>query len=126
MLTWETLSRVVATQFIVRAMSTIRDATKEALESNVAYVKSLAEVRAISPEKDIGQLSERMKELSANSMCPCNRSSRRKCQIISNQFTTTAQQTGRDDGRLEGVEGRNGGRRAGGGDRCRCLECFRL
>ena len=63
-LTWETLSRVVATQFIVRAMSAIRDATKEALESNVAYVKSLAEVRGSRPRKTLARLSERMKELS--------------------------------------------------------------
>jgi hypothetical protein len=92
-LTWETLSRVVATQFIVRAMSAIRDATKEALESNVAYVKSLAEVRAISPEKDIGALSERMKELSRQFNVPLQQVVEAQYQIISNQFTTTAQQT---------------------------------
>ena len=43
---WETLSRVVMTQAIVRALSAIRDAMHEAFESNLEFMTRMAEIQS--------------------------------------------------------------------------------
>jgi TP901 family phage tail tape measure protein len=91
-LSWATLARVVETQFIVRAMSMARDAIKEAYTANVQFVKSLSEVRAISPERDLAQMSEGVKALSREFNVPIEQVVEAKYQAISNQFVSTSQQ----------------------------------
>jgi len=46
---WNTISRVVMTQTIVRAMSMIRDALKDAVSSAVEFQVKLAEIQSIAP-----------------------------------------------------------------------------
>ena len=48
--TWGTLSRVVMTQLIVRAMSQIRDAFREAVAESIEFQRRIAEVQTIAPQ----------------------------------------------------------------------------
>jgi len=48
-ISWETLARVVVTQAIVRAMSQVRDALHEAVESSVEFQRRIAEIQTIAP-----------------------------------------------------------------------------
>ncbi len=91
-MSWETLGRVVTTQLIVRAMSQVRDAIGEAYEANVAFVKSMAETRAISPERDLAAMTEGVKALSREFNVPIEQVVEAKYQAISNQFVSAAQQ----------------------------------
>ena len=92
---WETLSRVVMTQAIVRALSAIRDAMHEAFESNLEFMTRMAEIQSLSPgvSTSLDSIAEHVAELSREFNVPIAQVAEAQYQAISNQFTTTAQQT---------------------------------
>ena len=74
-LSWQTLSRVVMTQAIVRGLSDLRDATHEAFDSNLKFMNNLAEIQSISPGmgSSLDSIALRVANLSKNSTCPWRR-----------------------------------------------------
>ena len=49
-ISWETLGRVIATQVIVRALSSIRNALSDAVSGAVDFQRALAEISTIAPQ----------------------------------------------------------------------------
>ena len=58
-ISWETLARVVATQMIVRALSMVRNAINDAYNDSIDFQRQIAEIRTISPVKNLNQLYHR-------------------------------------------------------------------
>ena len=92
---WETMSRVVMTQAIVRALSAIRDAMHEAFDSNLQFMTRVAEIQSIAPGvgNSLDSISQHLAELSRQFNVPLAQVAEAQYQAISNQFTSTAQQT---------------------------------
>ena len=90
---WETLARVVATQFIVRMMSEVRDLLKEAVAGSLEFQKNIAEIRTIAPgiDQDFNSLSREVANFSKNFNFPLPQVSEALYQTLSNQFTTAGQ-----------------------------------
>ena len=92
---WETLGRVVMTQAIVRALSAMRDAMREAFESNLEFMTRVAEIQSISPgvANSLGLISKNLADLSREFNVPLAQVAEAQYQSLSNQFVSTAQQT---------------------------------
>ena len=92
---WETLSRVVMTQAIVRALSAMRDAMHEAFDSNLQFMTRVAEIQSVAPGvgTSLDSISQHLAELSRQFNIPLAQVAEAQYQAISNQFTSTAQQT---------------------------------
>ena len=86
---WETLARVVATQFIVRAMSQIRDALKEAVDESIEFQRRIAEVQTIAPTigGSFNQLTSEAAEFAKRFNVPLTESTEGLYQTISAQFS---------------------------------------
>lgn len=89
-ISWETLSRVVMTQAIVRAMSMIRDGIKESYEAFLEFSKRVGEIRAIDPSRTFDQIAQSVREMSDAFNQPLARTAEAQYQMISDQFTTAA------------------------------------
>jgi TP901 family phage tail tape measure protein len=89
---WNTLSRVVMTQFIVRALSQIRDAFHEAYTSALEFSKQISEIHAINPERSFAEIAANARELSDAFNQPLSRTAEAQYQVISDQFTSAAEQ----------------------------------
>jgi TP901 family phage tail tape measure protein len=92
---WETLSRVVMTQAIVRAMSALRDMMHEAFDSNLQFMTRIAEIQSISPgvSNSLDMISHSVANLSREFNIPLAQVAEAQYQAISNQFASAAQQT---------------------------------
>jgi hypothetical protein len=92
---WETMSRVVMTQAIVRALSAIRDAMHEAFDSNLQFMTRVAEIQSIAPgvNTSLDSIAQHVAQLSREFNIPLAQVAEAQYQVLSNQFTTTAQQT---------------------------------
>lgn len=90
-ISWQTLGRVVVTQFIVRAMSTMRDAFKDAYTSALEFSKQVSEIRAISPDRSFAQIADDVRRLSDAFNQPLSTTAEAQYQVISDQFTTAAE-----------------------------------
>ena len=92
---WETMSRVVMTQAIVLALSAVRDAMHEAFDSNLEFMTRVAEIQSIAPgvNTSLDSIAQHMADLSRQFNIPLAQVAEAQYQAISNQFTTTAQQT---------------------------------
>ena len=93
--TWGTLSRVVMTQLIVRAMSQIRDALREAVEQSIEFQRRIAEVQTIAPQIGGGfaQLTSEVAEFAKQFNIPLKEATEGLYQTLSNQFTAMSQRT---------------------------------
>jgi TP901 family phage tail tape measure protein len=89
---WNTLSRVIMTQFIVRALSQIRDAFSEAYTSALAFSKAVSEIHAINPERSFGEIADSIRKVSDAFNQPLSRVAEANYQIISDQFVKVADQ----------------------------------
>ena len=87
---WETLARVVMTQFIVRAMSQIRDALKEAVAESIEFQRRIAEVQTIAPTigGSFSQLTSEAAEFAKRFNVPLTESTEGLYQTISAQFSS--------------------------------------
>jgi TP901 family phage tail tape measure protein len=90
--TWGTLSRVVMTQFIVRAMSQIRDALRDAVSESIEFQRRVAEVQTIAPEigGSFAQLTGEAAEFAKQYNVPLKEATEGLYQTLSNQFTSMA------------------------------------
>ena len=87
---WRTLGRVVMTQFIVRAMSMMRDAFREAYQSALEFSNQVGEIRAINPERNFGEIAADIRQLSDAFNQPLSKMAEAQYQTISFQFVTAA------------------------------------
>ena len=87
---WRTLGRVVMTQFIVRAMSMMRDAFREAYQSALEFSNQVGEIRAINPERNFGEIAADIRQLSDAFNQPLSKMAEAQYQTISDQFVTAA------------------------------------
>ena len=93
--TWGTLSRVVQTQIIVRALSMLRDAMREAFDSNLTFMTSVAEIQSVAPgvSNSLDSIAQHVADLSRQFNIPLAQVAEAQYQVLSNQFTSTAQQS---------------------------------
>ncbi len=91
-ISWETMARVVATQAIVRALSMVRNALGDAYNDSIDFQRQIAEIRTISPIKNLNQLAATVRGLSDQFNQPLGDVSEGYYQVISNQIQGTANQ----------------------------------
>jgi len=100
-LSWEMIGRIMITQAIVRAMSAIRDAIKDAFTSAMDFQKALGEIQAIAPRiqasmSDFGDparletLAREVADFSKAFDIPLPKAAEGVYQIMSDQFTNVA------------------------------------
>jgi len=89
-ISWETLSRVVMTQAIVRTMSMIRDGIRESLDEFLEFSKRVGEIRAIDQDRTFAQIAADVRQLSDAFNQPLSRTAEAQYQVISDQFVTAA------------------------------------
>jgi TP901 family phage tail tape measure protein len=82
---WETLSRVVQTQFIVRAMSQIRDLISESVGEAIEFQKQVALIGTIAPDANFQQIATQVRSISDNFNLPLLETAKGVYQAISNQ-----------------------------------------
>ena len=89
---WETLARVVATQFLVRMMSQVRDLLREAVTESLNFQKSIAEIRTIAPgiDQNFNALSQEVASFARSFNFPVPQVSEALYQTLSNQFTSAS------------------------------------
>jgi TP901 family phage tail tape measure protein len=85
----ETLSRVVGTQVIVRALSAFRTAVEDSFQGFIDFNRKIAEIQTISPEP-LSALSKGVRELSDQFNAPILDVATAKYQILSNGFEGAA------------------------------------
>jgi TP901 family phage tail tape measure protein len=93
LLSWQTLARVIQTQIIVRSMNAVRDAFEEAYQSNIKFVSSISEIRAIDADRKFDQIAGSVRALSDAFNQPIEQVAEAQYQAISNQFVKTTDQT---------------------------------
>ena len=86
---WSTLSRVVMTQLIVRAMSQIRDALHEAVEASIEFQQRIAEVQTVAPKigGSFASLTSEAAEFAKQFNIPLTQATEGLYQTISDQFS---------------------------------------
>jgi len=93
--TWETLTRVVMTQMIVRALSQLRDLLRESVDEALKFSKSISEIQTIAPkiDKNFQGLSREVADFSRSFNFPLPDVAEAMYQTLSNQFTSAAQRS---------------------------------
>lgn len=92
-ISWETLTRVVMTQAIVRALSQIRDLLRESVEQALKFSTQILEIQTIAPkiDRNFQGLSKEVANMSREFNFPLPDVAEATYQAISDQFTTAAQ-----------------------------------
>lgn len=92
---FETLSRVVMTQLVVRAMSQIRNAIREATAEAIEFQQAIAEIRTIAPTigGSFQHLSGEVAEFSKSFNIPLPDVSEGLYETISNQFASITERS---------------------------------
>jgi TP901 family phage tail tape measure protein len=92
-ISWETLTRVMLTQAIVRALSQIRDLLKESVEEALKFSTRISELQTIAPkiDRNFQGLSKEVASLSKSFNFPLPDVAEAVYQTISNQFTTAGE-----------------------------------
>jgi TP901 family phage tail tape measure protein len=91
--TWETLTRVVMTQAIVRALSQIRDLLRESVDEALKFSTKISEIQTIAPriDRNFQGLSKEIANMAREFNFPLPDVAEATYQTISDQFTTAAQ-----------------------------------
>lgn len=92
MLSWQTFSRVIQTQVLIRGFNAIRDAVEESYQSNLKFSKSISEIHAIDPGRSFAQTAASVRELSDAFNQPLSDVAESQYQAISSQFVKAADQ----------------------------------
>lgn len=82
---WKTLTRVVATQLIVRVISQIRDVMQDAIQTNIEFAQSLNLIKTIEPGQTLQQFSDVVRKLSDEMNRPIMDVSKGLYDVISQQ-----------------------------------------
>lgn len=84
---WEMMGRIIVTQMLVRALSQIRDALKEAVVSAIEFQRAISEIKIIAPLTATFQsLQDEAAELSRSFNIPLPQVAEGLYQTISDQF----------------------------------------
>jgi TP901 family phage tail tape measure protein len=86
---FQTMVRIVTTQAIVRALSTLRNLLRGAVSDAIEYQTSIAEIGTIAPTDDLADLSARVREVSDAFNVPLEAATKGYYQTISNQIGST-------------------------------------
>jgi TP901 family phage tail tape measure protein len=91
--TWGTISRVVMTQFVVRAMSQIRDALREAVAESIEFQRRVAEVQTVAPKigGSFAALTSEAAEFAKAFNIPLAQATEGLYETISDQFSGMSQ-----------------------------------
>lgn len=89
-LSLETITRVIGTQVIVRALNSIRSAVEDSFQGFIDFNRALAEIQTISPDS-LEQLGSEVRRLSDDFNTPILDVAKAKYEILSNGFETTAE-----------------------------------
>jgi len=84
-ISWETLSRVVMTQFIVRAMSQFRDAVSAATEEAIDFQRQVALITTIASDTGFDQIATSVRNISDSFNLPLLDTAKGVYQALSNQ-----------------------------------------
>jgi len=93
MISWQMLTRIVITQMIVRALSTMRNMLRDVTSASIELQRSLAEIQAITPKihGDFVSLGREAGELSKKFNIPLPQVTEGLYQSISNQFVSMSE-----------------------------------
>lgn len=91
LISWQTMVRVVVTQAIVRALSTLRNALRASVKDAIEFERSVAEIRTISATRNLDDLKDSVRELSDEFNVPLKTVSEGVYQTISNQVADGAE-----------------------------------
>lgn len=86
---FQTMTRVVMTQAIVRALSTLRNLLKASVSDAVQFQRGIAEIGTIAPTDDLSDLAARVREVSDAFNVPLEAATKGYYQTISNQIGET-------------------------------------
>lgn len=84
-ISWETLSRVVVTQLIVRALSQIRDLLRESVSDAIQFQKQIALITTIADGASFDQIAEGVRKISDNFNLPLLETAAGVYNALSNQ-----------------------------------------
>lgn len=84
-ISWETLTRVVATQLIVRALSQIRNAINQAVDDAIEFQRQVALIQTIADGAGFQQIADSVREISDNFNIPLLETAKGVYQALSNQ-----------------------------------------
>ena len=84
-ISWETLSRVVATQLIVRALSQIRNALNDAVSEAIEFQRQVALIQTIAGGAGFTEIAESVRSISDNFNIPLLETAKGVYQALSNQ-----------------------------------------
>ena len=90
LLTPQTFSRVIQTQMFIRGLNEVRDAFVDSTRAALEFSRQVGEIRAISPERTFGQISDEVRWLSDAFNQPIAKVAEAEYQALSNQFTSTS------------------------------------
>ena len=90
-ISWETLSRVIMTQAIVRSLNAVRDAFEFSYKSQMEFVKGLSEIKAIDPGRSFNEIAEDVRALSDAYSQPIKVVATAQYETLSDQFTEAAE-----------------------------------
>jgi TP901 family phage tail tape measure protein len=92
-LTWQTFSRIIQTQALLRGFGMVRDAVEESFQSFKKFSTQISEIAAINPESNFAAISAKVREMSDAFNQPLDRTAEATYQVISDQFVSLADQT---------------------------------
>ena len=84
-ISWETLTRVVATQLIVRALSQIRNAINQAVDDAIEFQRQVALIQTIAGGTGFSEIAKSVREISDNFNIPLLDAAKGVYQALSNQ-----------------------------------------
>ena len=85
------MSRIVTTQFIVRAMSQLRNEIRSTLDSTLAFEKALSEIQTIDSGRSLESLGVEVRKLSDEFNVPLLQAAKADYDALSNGFSNAAE-----------------------------------
>ena len=92
-LSWETLTRIVQTQALLRSYNMIRDAITESYEAQLKFAKQVSEIHAVDPSRGFGAIAASVRQMSDVFNQPISDVAEATYQAISNQFVNASDQS---------------------------------
>lgn len=87
---WETMARVVTTQFIVRSLSQLRNAFTESTQTAIEFQRAISQVQTIAAGATFAELSNQVRAVSDSFNIPVVEAAQGLYQTLSNQVGDTA------------------------------------
>ncbi len=89
LVSWETLSRVIQTQVLVRSLNVVRNAFEFAYRSQLEFTRSVSEIKTIDPGRTYQQIANDVRVMSEAFNQPVLVVAEAQYQTLSDQFTST-------------------------------------